>query len=199
MDFLATPDTVTGTAGSTTPGAPSRVGLLTDGTSPNDASLNYAKYYNMLLEEMRNLITTFGGTPDEDNWHQAGIALLAKIGTVGGTSLQAQIDNITGTYPKIVAAGNGDFSFATAGSAHVLTATQPVPSPIDLTNTTKYALQFTFHGAGVTDSDQKYVTWSCTKAAGSSFDLELHIYNDSSSLFNNGTANYTWSVIQLTA
>ena len=79
MDFLATPDTVTGTAGSATPGAPTRVGLLTDGTSPNDASKNWAKYYNMLLEEMRHIIVTFGGTPDDDNWHQAADNLKARL------------------------------------------------------------------------------------------------------------------------
>jgi len=113
MDFLATPDTVTGTAGTNTPGTPTRVGLLTDGTSPNDASLNWAKYYNMILEEVRQVIVAFGGTPDDENWHQASIGLLARfaqevtertdaddalqdqIGTVGLTDLQQQINDLS--------------------------------------------------------------------------------------------------------
>jgi len=81
MDFLATPDTITGTAGTNTPGTPTRIGLLTDGTSPNDASLNWAKYYNMLLEEVRQVIVAFGGTPDDENWHQMATQIAATFAT----------------------------------------------------------------------------------------------------------------------
>ena len=95
MDFLATPDTVTGTAGSATPGAPTRVGLLTDGTSPNDASKNWAKYYNMLLEEMRHIIVTFGGTPDDDNWHQAADNLKLRLIANGIDADLSQIGSST--------------------------------------------------------------------------------------------------------
>lgn len=156
MDFLATPDTVTGTAGSATPGTPSRVGLLTDGTSPNDASLNYAKYYNMLLEEMRQIVVAFGGTPNKDNWHQAAIALAAWFAPLASPALtgsptaptQSAGDNTTkiastafvkafydAKYPKIVAAGFFNAPFVGSGVAtfNVVTA------GLDLTDT-KYII-----------------------------------------------------------
>lgn len=178
MDFLATPDTVTGTAGSATPGAPTRVGLLTDGTSPNDASKNWAKYYNMLLEEMRHIIVTFGGAPDDDNWHQAGIALMAKfqeevaarydadvlinadvadiyskIGTVSPTDLQTQINNINSSYPKLIAAGafNGRTMAFTAwgSSGWVLTEAGTSDGKYILTPPMGFVLDETKHSIGL--------------------------------------------------
>ena len=278
MDFLATPDTVTGTAGSATPGAPVRVGLLTDGTSPNDASKNWAKYYNMLLEEMRNIIVTFGGTPDDDNWHQAADNLKARLlnagidaNLAGSNPLDDSIDlddivasgeyylndpanapftfglmkvwredvgvvyqlvqasNNLGlatrylsagvwtawkyyvtadsasdassfnAYPKLVAGGNGTMTLSASGGAHVFTQTVYMPGTIELDDEDKYALQFTFLGAGINAIYGKYITWSCDKSAGTSFTLTLNIFNDGSSDFSPGTGAFTWSVLQLTA
>jgi microcystin-dependent protein len=80
MDFLRTSDTVSQPIGAnSTGGAVIRSGLLTDGTTPLNASKNFAKYYNMLLEEMYYVITQAGIAPDANNWHQLYGAVSAIV------------------------------------------------------------------------------------------------------------------------
>lgn len=87
MDLLRTPDTATLPAGNNTPGSPVLNGLLVDGTSPASASKNYAKYYNMTLVELINVIQKAGIVPDSENWHQLEEAI--KILGASGLSSTA--------------------------------------------------------------------------------------------------------------
>jgi hypothetical protein len=95
MDYLKTADTTTGAIGSTTVGGGTRTGLLVDGTSPLNASKNWAQYYNMLIEENVYVIEQAGLIPDKNNWHQMSQAIsiiaetpIASLSTSVSTAIQ---------------------------------------------------------------------------------------------------------------
>lgn len=111
-------------------------------------------------------------------------------------NLQAQINAFAeNVYPRVVASG-----FATMDTEDVSgwRGSKTISSGgRDLTDTSKYILQFTLLGAGINSAADIVPSWSSIRTS-ANFTVKLKFNTDSTD-FKDGTWDFTWSILQIAA
>lgn len=128
-------------------------------------------------------------------------SLSTKIGAVGGTDLQTQINNLAGVYPKPIAAGdssgNGSLGWSVNTSGMTSGGTGSVTSPsIDLSNHAKYLIQVA--GVSTDGGGSAWTPHSVATGTTSGFNIPQVLISGGSAS-STAQTKFTWTVLQLTA